>query len=513
MNIDWNAIATQPGLHHLGVVLRRQLGIWAGLLTPTGRAIPLGAPDEDLIHPLCSCFKANPISTGSAGEQATCSSSLRRWASKPSAALNLSCHAGMNARLKELVDLRGEYCGAVYASGFITERDETRALIDIKRGLRSAGYDEDQIEQGWFDKLLRASPVDEGVINTLLLALQDQAQREVEKQLRETSKDRDEPPGQFEGMIGESAAMKQLFYMIDRVARTNSTVLILGENGTGKELVANAIHRRSRRVERPFMVQNVAAIPAELIESELFGHKRGAFSGAHKDRRGLFEAADHGTFFLDEIGEMDLTLQSKLLRVLQEGTFLPVGEETYRKVDVRMIFATNRDLRKMVQEKSFREDLYYRINVFALRVPPLRERPSDIPRLAKHFLSRATRVHGIGERELSPECLQQMMSYEWPGNVRELENEIERMVIMNGSETVITFDALSRKVSDAKPAPMALSLMGMTLPEAVDHLERQMIIEALEETDWNKTQAAKQLGVSRRNLIRKVSKMGLEDEA
>ena len=207
---------------------------------------------------------------------------------------------------------------------------------------------------------------------------------------------------------------------------------------------------------------------------------------------------------------MDLTLQSKLLRVLQEGTFLPVGEETYRKVDVRMIFATNRDLRQMVQQKSFRDDLYYRINVFALRVPPLRERPGDIPRLARHFLSRATRLHGVEEREFSQECLQQMMSYEWPGNVRELENEIERMVIMSGSDAVIGANALSNKVGNAKPAPIALSSMGMTLPEAVEQLEEQMIMAALEDTGWNKTQAAKQLGVSRRNLIRKVSKMGLE---
>jgi transcriptional regulator with PAS, ATPase and Fis domain len=511
MNIDWNSIAVQPGVHQLGVVLRRQLGIWAGLLTPTGRTIPLGAPDEELIHPLCSCFKANPIPQGDKGEQATCSSSLRQWASQPNAALNLTCHAGLNARIKELVDLRGDYCGAIYVSGFITERNETRALIDIKRNLKSAGYDEEQIEQEWFDVLLRASPIDEGVIGTLLTALQDEAQRALTKQMRENKIVREDSSGQFEGMIGDSPIMRQLFYMIDRVARTNSTVLILGENGTGKELVANAIHRRSRRVERPFLVQNVAAIPGELIESELFGHKRGAFSGAHRDRRGLFEAANHGTFFLDEIGEMDLTLQSKLLRVLQEGTFLPVGEETYRKVDVRMIFATNRDLRQMVQQKTFRDDLYYRINVFALRVPPLRERPSDIPRLARHFLSRATRLHGVTEREFSQDCLQQMMSYEWPGNVRELENEIERMVIMSGSDTEIGVDALSNKVGNAKPAPIALSSMGMTLPEAVEQLEEQMIVAALEDTGWNKTQAAKQLGVSRRNLIRKVSKMGLED--
>ena len=165
----------------------------------------------------------------------------------------------------------------------------------------------------------------------------------------------------------------------------------------------------------------------------------------------------------------------------------------------------------MVQQKTFRDDLYYRINVFALRVPPLRERPSDIPRLARHFLSRATRLHGVTEREFSQDCLQQMMSYEWPGNVRELENEIERMVIMSGSDTEIGVDALSNKVGNAKPAPIALSSMGMTLPEAVEQLEEQMIVAALEDTGWNKTQAAKQLGVSRRNLIRKVSKMGLED--
>ena len=234
----------------------------------------------------------------------------------------------------------------------------------------------------------------------------------------------------YSGMIGQSPKMRALFEMIERVAPTRSTILILGENGTGKELVAKALHTRSHRADRPFVAQNCAALPADLIESELFGHKRGAFSGAHRDREGLFEVADHGTFFLDEIGEMDLRLQTKMLRVLQEGTFLPIGDTTHRKVDVRTICATNRELVSMVERGEFRQDLYYRINVISLRVPALRERPTDIPLLAHALLSRACVTHARPPKTLHVETLQRLTSYAWPGNVRELVNEIERLVIL-----------------------------------------------------------------------------------
>ena len=512
MYIDWNAIATAPQIHQLGVMIRRHLKLWPGILTHTGEAIPLGASGQLLEHPLCDCFKANPVRVDEKDTQMSCDRSLRQWADQPNASLNLTCHAGMNARVKALVDLRGQNFGAVYTSGFITERNETRSLIDIKRALERAGFEESRLPAEWFEKLKRATPVDEGVIATLLAALQHETQQLLEAQLRQNRQHDERERGVFEGMIGDSPPMRRLFHMIDRVSRTDSSVMILGENGTGKELVARAIHRRSRRNDKPYVVQNCAAIPDELIESELFGHKRGAFSGAHRDRRGLFEAANHGTFFLDEIGEMDVSLQSKLLRVLQEGTFLPVGGETSCKVDVRVLCATNRDLTKMVEEKSFREDLYYRINVFAVRVPALRERPDDIPVLAQHFLTRAARVHGTATRRFSEESVRQLVAYSWPGNVRELENEIERLVIMAGDEEEIQVSSLSPRLGGDENVPMTLSTLGMTMPGAVEQLERQMMVRALEETGWNKTQAAKVLGVSRRNLIRKVARYELEDE-
>ena len=304
--------------------------------------------------------------------------------------------------------------------------------------------------------------------------------------------------------------MRRLFDLIERIAPTRSTVLILGENGTGKELVARALHAMSRRRDKPYVVQNCAAIPSNLIESELFGHKRGAFSGAHRDRQGLFEAANQGTFFLDEIGEMDISLQAKMLRVVQEGTFLPVGESSHRQVDVRLIFATNRDLRRMVEERDFRQDLFFRINVITLEVPPLRERREDIALLLEHFLLKSVRRHGLGPKRLSPQCVQQLTAYDWPGNVRELENEVERMAILSGSQVVIDQAMLSGAIEAVEPLGLFQHLGEMTMPDAVEQLERQMIAASLGRHDFNKTRAAKELGVSRRNLIRKVSRYELD---
>ncbi|MEZ4460438.1 MAG: sigma-54 dependent transcriptional regulator [bacterium] len=315
----------------------------------------------------------------------------------------------------------------------------------------------------------------------------------------------------FGDMVGRSDEMQKLFRILRRIAGSNSTVLIQGENGTGKELIARALHKNSPRVELPFVVQNVAAIPGELIESELFGHRKGAFSGAHRDREGLFEMANHGTFFLDEIGEMTMPLQVKLLRVLQEGTFLPVGDTSFRKVDVRVLCATNRDLRDEVKRGAFREDLFFRINVITVTAPPLRHRREDIPLLADYFIARAALRHDLPRKTLAPAALERLMSHAWPGNVRELENELEKLVILSGEDKVIedTYIQLSSKSRNSF-ADMATA--NLTLPDAVEALERHMILEVLKRTNWNKSQAARDLGVSRRNLIRKVADFGLEED-
>jgi two-component system response regulator HupR/HoxA len=316
----------------------------------------------------------------------------------------------------------------------------------------------------------------------------------------------------YDAIIGASQPMQVLYALLDRVARSESTVLIQGENGTGKELVARAVHNGSSRAGRRFVVTNCSAFNDNLLDSELFGHKRGAFTGAVADKPGLFEVSDTGTFFLDEIGDMSPTLQVKVLRVLQEGTFNRVGDTETRKVDVRIIAATNRDLKTMVERGQFREDLYYRINVINLTLPSLRERKDDIPVLVDYFLEKHRRTGGGNLKRLSDECVLRMASYPWPGNVRELENEIERLVVLSGDDPVIAEDLLSPRIRH-HAAPVEeerADLPPGSLPEAVEALERRMILDALRRNRWNKTRASAELKVSRRNLIRLVQKYGLD---
>jgi len=297
---------------------------------------------------------------------------------------------------------------------------------------------------------------------------------------------------------------------------------VLGENGTGKELVAKAIHAQSRRSRQSFVATNCSAFNDNLLESELFGHRRGSFTGAVADKPGLFSVADGGTFFMDEVGDMSPALQVKLLRVLQEGVFMPVGGTETKRVDVRIIAATNRDLASMVKTGSFREDLYYRLHVVSLKVPPLRDRKDDIDPLVSHFLAR------LGKRDdrskvLTPRAMDQLRVHDWPGNVRELENEMERVWVLSGDESVIDEDLLSpsvrrqrRSVAPPAAAPAAHADPSQTgpastLPEAVEALERRMIGEELKRNKGNKTRTAEALGISRRNLIRKVQGYDLDD--
>jgi two-component system response regulator HupR/HoxA len=311
-------------------------------------------------------------------------------------------------------------------------------------------------------------------------------------------------------IIGRSGPMQELYQLLDRVVPSDATVLIQGENGTGKELVARAIHEHSPRRKRRFVVTNCSAFNDNLLDSELFGHVKGAFTGAVADKQGLFEVADQGTFFLDEIGDMSPALQVKVLRVLQEGTFTRVGDTEMRQVDVRIIAATNRDLRAMVAAGAFREDLYYRVNVINLYIPPLRERPGDVEVLVEHFLAKHRRG-ALPAKKLAAACLARLLAYTWPGNVRELENEIERLVVFAGDEALIPEELLSRRIRAPEPGCMAAPCdNGHSLPRAVGELERRMIVESLQRNDWNKTRAAAELEISRRNLIRLVQKYGLE---
>jgi transcriptional regulator with PAS, ATPase and Fis domain len=301
---------------------------------------------------------------------------------------------------------------------------------------------------------------------------------------------------------------------MEKVAETDATVLITGETGTGKDLVARAIHYSGRRKAERFLAQNCSALPDTLLESELFGHMRGAFTGAHADKKGLFEVAHRGTVFLDEVGETHPGMQVRLLRVLQDGEIRPLGSSDTRKVDVRIIAATNRDLRKEAEEGRFREDLYYRLRVVEIEIPPLRERRSDIPMLAHHFLDASSEKMGRKLKAFTNSAMDRLVSYSWSGNVRELENEIERTVALAGDAETVTVDMLSAHIRgalpDADPRVDALP-SGLALTVAVDALKRRMILDAIRETG-SKTRAAERLGVPRQSLQKMMKRLGLTDD-
>jgi Nif-specific regulatory protein len=310
-------------------------------------------------------------------------------------------------------------------------------------------------------------------------------------------------------IIGQSAPMKQLLQQLEKVVNTRVTVLIEGETGVGKELVAASVHYRSNRRDRLFVGQNCAAMPETLLESELFGHKKGSFTGAHEDKKGLFEIADGGTLFLDEVTEMPLSLQSKLLRVLQEGEIRPIGATQERKVNVRIVAATNRNLEKEVAEGRFREDLYYRLKVFPLRVPPLRERREDVPLIAEHFLHRFSSEFGKPAGGFSQQAMELLQSYDWPGNVRELSNEVQRLCIQIDPGGFVTPEMLSPRVRQVEGMIERVRPAKGTLKEMMDQVERWLLIEALREHNNNKTAAAKSLGITREGLHKKLRAFGL----
>ena len=333
-------------------------------------------------------------------------------------------------------------------------------------------------------------------------ALQLRGLADENQRLREELTDRAE----FHNIIGISREMEQVFQVVRKVADTEATVLISGESGTGKELVARAIHSLSGRRDRPFVAINCAAIPRDLLESELFGHVKGAFTGAIRDKEGKFEIADGGTIFLDEVGDLPLELQPKLLRALQEKIVEPVGGTTPRKLDVRVVAATNVDVDKAIAAGTFREDLYYRLSVIPLHLPPLRQRREDIPLLVRHF----TTKHG-GEQVVFPhETMAVLQGYQWPGNVRELENTVERLLIMRGSDTIAPGD-IPAKIREGKRPDRECKVIN--LPDegySLEQLEREIVVEALEKNDWNQTAAARFLRIPRHTLIYRMEKYNIQ---
>lgn len=309
----------------------------------------------------------------------------------------------------------------------------------------------------------------------------------------------------LKNIIGKSPQMKEVLALVDNIAETNSTVLIQGASGTGKEVIARAIHLKSLRRDMPFIAANCAAIPRELLESELFGHEKGAFTGATYTKKGRFEQADGGTLFLDEVGEMDLSAQIHLLRVLQEKEFRKVGGTELIKIDVRIISSSNKDLEQAVKEDRFREDLFYRLNVIAISLPKLNERKDDIPLLVDHLLTKHGLESGRGKKTMSPEAMALMMKHNWPGNVRELENVIERAVILS-KDTVIKPEYLPQIVRKEPQGDHRVFIQDRSLEE----MEKQYIYGVLRENKWNKSKSARILGIERMTLYHKIKKYNLD---
>lgn len=318
-------------------------------------------------------------------------------------------------------------------------------------------------------------------------------------------------------IIGSSKAIREIFSIIERVAKTDSTVLILGESGTGKELIAKNIHFNSPRSNKPFVHVNCAAIPIPLLEAELFGHEKGAFTGAFTSRAGRFELADSGTIFLDEIGEMPPALQVKILRVLQEKSFERIGGLRTISADVRIIAATNKDLEKAVKEGRFREDLYYRLNVIPISVPPLRARLQDVPELCEHFLTKYAEKIGRKKLKIDDAAMTCLTQYSWPGNVRELENLIERLFVLKQDDLITPYDLPEKirqralpEVSESAHDDINPFINGIDLNSAVQKYERDLIVHALELNDWVQVKAARYLNIKRTTLIQKMKRYGIE---
>ncbi len=324
---------------------------------------------------------------------------------------------------------------------------------------------------------------------------------EVEGDVKEVAKDLEDLPVDLDLYIGKSSKLRHSISVAKRVAETSWPVLIFGETGTGKELMARLIHELSQRKEGPFITINCAAVPESLFESELFGHVKGAFTGAHKDKRGMFEIANHGTLFLDEIGEMPIQLQAKLLRVLQEQTIMPVGSTVTKKVDVRIISATNKNLKQMCEQGRFREDLYYRLNVFELEMPPLRNRKEDIPELVRFFIKK----YSQRPVKITDAALDKLIKYPWPGNVRELEHIIQRLVILARSNTISASDIQLGKLNQE-----GLEHEDTDLQSKIEALEKKEILRALKSNKWVQTRAANELGISERVLRYKMKKYGIK---
>ncbi len=405
-----------------------------------------------------------------------------------------------------LVDLRlPDGDGMAFMTGLKSRWPESQVIILTGHGTVETAVEATQ--KGAFHFVMKPCNLDE----ILTLVSRALSQTELQKEnLR--LKSALHKKYHFENIVGQSDEITDVLEVIEKVASSDSTVLITGESGTGKELIARAVHFNSQRMNNPFVPINCGAIPADLLESELFGHMKGSFTGAIANRTGRFEMANGGTLFLDEIGDMNPNLQVKLLRVLQEKSFEPVGSPKTIQTNVRVVAATNIDLEKAVAEGRFREDLFYRLNVIPVRVPALRERKNDIPLLIHHFMESFNRTRQRSLKGITPDALHLLTNYAWPGNIRELENLVERLTILKGSGVVDVSDLPDKYRQAAITSdPQSLNIPddGLDFNTAVDAYENALILKALEKTGWNRNQAALMLRLNRTTLVEKIKKKGL----
>jgi transcriptional regulator with PAS, ATPase and Fis domain len=426
---------------------------------------------------------------------------------------------------KVLVD--GEFQGAVFAYPYFKDTSTTEDMAKVVQKMVECGISEVDAKAS-VEKVKKFSGRHYSEMKELVAIMADEVgtfHSEISKREARIMDLNSEIGNKYRyhNLIGKSKKMQQVYHLLSKVSNSESTILIQGENGTGKEMVAKAIHYNSTRKDAVFMAVNCSAFNDNLLDSELFGHVKGSFTGAVKDKKGVFEVANGGTLFLDEIGDTSPSMQVKLLRILQEGTYMPVGATTPKKVNVRVIAATNKPLKEMIAKGEFREDLYYRINVINVALPSLRERQEDIPVLMDFFLQKKCEEAGMPLKTFSKKCLEKMLDHTWPGNVRELQNEVERLVVLAGEEKNITPDMLSSRILESSESHSGGSghsggfLKGVntngSLKDALEELEILMIREGLKRCGFNKSKLAKELGISRAGLIMKVEKYGLDKRA
>ena len=426
------------------------------------------------------------------------------------------------------VTVEGEYLGTVLAYPFITDEITEEEKKELSKQLEECGANAADTQSA-ISHLRPLSGAAVGRLQELTELVSDEI-----VEFHEAISKREEKiqalnselgnKYRYHTMIGKSKKMQNIYRLLEKISTSETSVFIQGENGTGKELVAKALHYYSPRKDHIFMAVNCSAFNDNLLDSELFGHVKGAFTGALKDKKGLFETANEGTLFLDEIGDTSLSMQVKLLRVLQEGTYLPVGATSPKQTDVRVVAATNKNIKEMMAKGEFREDLYYRINVIGVQLPPLRDRSEDIPILMEHFLKKKCDEMGQPMKSFAKECMEKIFDYHWPGNVRELENEVERLVVLAGEQKIINHDSLSPRILESTVAtlqnipnnvisinqkPLGINPRGK-LKAALEEVEIMMIGEGLKRCHYNKSRLAKELGVSRASLIMKIDKYSLD---